>query len=522
MEVFALANEGLVVPKREELSGKLKEVQKRSSRKKWIIISSALLVLAVAAFFVSSKLKNRKGFKGKDRSIVILPFNNYTNSPEDSSFVNEITEEITTQLAKIADIKVIGRTSAVAFRNSKKPLDQIAEILGVSAYLEGSVGKEGNTVRITAQLIDANTQEHIWAERYDRELKDIFSMQSEVAQEIARQLHAKLTDTEKDRMNKKPTDNIEAFKFYSKGRLWADRRTPLGYDSAEANYNKALELDPNYALAYAGLADLYTVNLKGLSQIEAIPIAKDFAKKALLLDSTLSEALTTLGFIQSVFEYDWRGAKNTLKKAIDFNPNYSRAHLFYGNLLQYTSANPEQGINELKKALSLDPLSYNLNYVLGRNYYLAKKYDSSYKQLKKTLTLIPALNLAQGNLAFVLLAEKNYPEAFHAIEALDTTTVYKTLYYKPAVLSYAYAISGNKISAKAELEKGLAKCPDQSPYNVAKIYVAMNNYNDALNQLEKAYQVRDVWMYHLSVDPVFDPIRNEPRFKALLKKMNLE
>ena len=260
-------------------------------------------------------MKNKNGFKGKDRSVVILPFNNYTNSPEEASFIDGITEEITTQLAKIADIKVIGRTSAVFFKNSKKPLDQIAETLGVSAYLEGSVQKEGNTVRITAQLIDANTQEHIWADRYDRDLKDIFSMQSEVAQEIARQLHAKLTDAEKDRLNKKPTDNIEAFKFYSKGRLYADRRTPLGDDSAEANYNKALELDPNYALAYAGKADLYIVNLKGLSQLEAIPIAKDFAKKALLLDSTLSEALTTLGFTQSAFDYDWREIKKHAKKS---------------------------------------------------------------------------------------------------------------------------------------------------------------------------------------------------------------
>ena len=522
MEVFALANEGLTVPRKEELTGKLKEGKTKSARKKWIIAASAFIIVTLCAFFISKELKNKNGFKGKDRSVVILPFNNYTNSPEEASFIDGITEEITTQLAKIADIKVIGRTSAVFFKNSKKPLDQIAEILGVSAYLEGSVQKEGNTVRITAQLIDANTQEHIWADRYDRDLKDIFSMQSEVAQEIARQLHAKLTDTEKDRMNKKPTDNIEAFKFYSKGRLYADKRTPLGYDSAEANYNRALELDPNYALAYAGLADLYIVNLKGLSQLEAIPIAKDFASKALLLDSTLSEALTTLGFTQSAFDYDWKRSKNTLKKAIDYDPNYSRAHLFYGNLLQYTGEGIEQGINELKKALSLDPLSNNLNYVLGRNYYYAGKYDSSYEQLKKTLALFPAFHLAQGNLVFVLLAQKNYPEAFHAIEALDTTAVYKTLYYRSTILSYAYAVSGNKVSAKSELEKSLAKCPDQSLYNLAKVYVAMNNYNEALNKLEKAYEVRDVWMYNLNVDPVFDPIRNEPRFRALLKRMNLE
>ena len=522
MEVFALANDGLTVPRKEEMTGKLKEVKKKSARKKWIIASSALIVIAFSAFFLSEKLKNKNPFKGKDRSVVILPFDNYTNDPEQESFIDGITDEITTQLAKIADMKVIGRTSAVFFKNSKEPLDKIAATLGVAAYLEGSVQREGDTVRITAQLIDANTQEHIWAERYDRNLKDIFSMQSEVAQEIARQLHAKLTDAEKDRINKKPTDNIEAFKFYTKGRLFADRRTSAGFDSAEANYNKALELDPNYALAYSGLGDLYIVNLKGLTQMEAMPIAKDFATKAVSLDSTLGEAFTTLGMIQSAFDYDWKRSKTTLEKAIAYNPNYSRAHLFYGNLLQYTGENPAQGTMELKKALSLDPLSNNLNYVLGRNYYFARNYDSAYQQLKKTLALFPAFHLAKGNLVFVLLAQKNYPEAFHAIEAMDTTAVYKRLYNKATTLSYAYAVSGNKAGAKLELEKSMAKYPDQSPFNVAQVYVALGDYGKALDKLEQAYQTRDIWMYNLNVDPAFDPIRNEPRFKALLKKMNLE
>jgi len=177
---------------------------------------------------------------------------------------------------------------------------------------------------------------------------------------------------------------------------------------------------------------------------------------------------------------------------------------------------------ELKKALSLDPLSNNLNYVLGRNYYFARNYDSAYQQLKKTLALFPAFHLAKGNLVFVLLAQKNYPEAFHAIEAMDTTAVYKRLYNKATTLSYAYAVSGNKAGAKLELEKSMAKYPDQSPFNVAQVYVALGDYGKALDKLEQAYQTRDIWMYNLNVDPAFDPIRNEPRFKALLKKMNLE
>jgi len=522
VEVLALVMDGLQVPKREQMSGKLKEIEKKSPLKRWIVASLAIFIFAIVAFFVYSNLRNINTYNGRDRSIVVLPFDNYSNDSEQENFINGITEEITTQLSKIADIKVIGRNSSVLYKKNKTPLDQIGEKLGVAAYLEGSVQKVENKVRITAQLIDANTQKHIWAESYVRELKDIFSLQSEVAQQIAEQLHVKLTEEEKSRINKKPTDNFEAYKFYRKGRFFWDARTVASFDSAEVYYKKAIELDPEYALAYSGLADLYIYNPKGLSQLEAIPVAREYANKALLLDSTLSEALTTLGFIQSTFDYDWVKSKNTLRKAIDLNPNYPTAHLFYGNLLQYTGESTELGINEIKKALMLDPLSTNLNYVLGRNYYCAHKYDSSYGQLKKTLTLNPDFNLAKGNLAYTCLAKKNYSEAFEVIKQIDGTGTSKTAYYQGPTLSYAYAVSGDKTRARTELEKTIAKYPDQTPYHMAGVYILLNNYNEAFIKLEKAYEMRDLFMYILKVDPTFDPVRNEPRFKALLKMMNLD
>jgi tetratricopeptide (TPR) repeat protein len=347
-------------------------------------------------------------------------------------------------------------------------------------------------------------------------------MQSDVAQQIALQLHARLTVDEKAKMNKNPTDNIEAYKYYRRGRSLWDKRTVESFDAAEVNYKRAIDLDPDYALAYSGLADLFIYNLKGLSQLEAVPIGRDYALKALSLDSTLSEALTTLGFIQSAFDYDWGKSEITLKKAISLNPNYPTAHLFYGNLLQYTGKNTEQGINEIKKALSLDPLSSNLNYVLGRNYYYAKKYDSSYAQLTKALTLNPHFNLARGNLAYVLLAKKNYSEAFKVISELDTTQMAKILYCPRTILSYTYAISGDKNRAKAELEKSIKESPNQPSFFIAQVYIALNDYNNALSKLEQAYKMRELWMYGLPADPTFDPIRNERRFKALMKKMRLD
>jgi TolB-like protein/Tfp pilus assembly protein PilF len=522
IEIFALANDGLIVPKKKEMSGKLKEMKKKSLKKKWTVVSAAIIAFAIATFFIVNNLKIKKGFTGNDKSVVVLPFDNYTNDPEQESFINGVTEEITTQLAKIADIKVIGRTSAMLYKKSNEPLDQIAKVLGVSAYLEGSVSKVGNTVRITAQLIDANTQNHIWAEHYDRDLKNIFFMQSEVAQQIALQLHARLTEEEKRRINKNPTDNVEAYKYYRKGRSFWDKRTIESFDSAEVNYKRAIDLDPDYALAYSGLADLYIYNLKRLSQLEAVPIARDYATKALSLDSTLSEPLTTLGFIQSAFDYDWAKSKSTLKKAIALNPNYPTAHLFYGNLLQYTGENTEEGIKEIKKALALDPLSSNLNYVLGRNYYYANKNDTAYLQLKKTLALNPNFNLAKGNLAYVFLARKKYSEAFKVINQLDTSETSKILYCPRTVLSYAYAISGDKVRAKAELRKSMIETPEQPSFFIAEVYISLNDYNNALNRLEQAYNMRELWMYTLKADPTFDPIRNEPRFKVLMKKMRLD
>jgi adenylate cyclase len=522
MEVFALANDGLTVPQKKDITGKLKENAKQPSTKIWIAIFSTLLILAAAVLFITHYAKGKNGYTGADKSVVVLPFENYTNDPEQEALINGITEEITTQLSKISDIKVIGRTSAVLYKKSKRSLDQIAEVLGVSAYLEGSVQKTGDRVRITAQLIDAHTQEHIWADHYDRDLKDIFTMQSDVAQQIAGQLHAKLTDEEKERLYKIPTSNVEAYQFYRKGRSFWDKRNKINFDSAEANYKRAIDLDPDYALAYSGLADLYIYNEKGLSQQEAIPICRDYVNKALSLDSTLSEALTTLGFIQSAFDYDWISAKKTLERALALNSNYPTAHLFYGNLLQYTGKNTEGGIREIKKALALDPLSVNLNYVLGRNYYYARQYDSSYEQLKKTLALNPDFSLAKGNLAYVLLALKRYPEALAVIGQLDSNATSMIRYYPATIRSYAYAASGNKELARADLEQSLQETPEQSPFFLAQVNIILSNNTEALSQLERAYNVRDLWMYIIKVDPTFDPIRNEPRFKALMKKMRLD
>ena len=521
MEIFALVNEGLKVPKREEMSGKLKEMEKKSTRKK-IFAAIAIFLLLAAGFFIYKNLTQPTGFTG-EKTIAVLPFEN-TGADNSEEYISDgITQDIISNLSKISSLqKVIGWFSVRAFKKTTKTLNEIAKELGVAAIISGSIQKNADKMHVIAELTEVNTKKLLW--NYDSvySSKDLLTIQSTIAAEIVSAMKASLTAEEKKNLTKHYTDNIEAYKFYRKGRIFWDQRTKESFDSSQIYYNKAIELDPDYALAYSGLADLYIYNQKGLLQTEAIPFARNYALKALLLDSTLSEALTTIGFIQSAFDYDWVKSKNTLQKAITLNPNYPTAHLFYGNLLQYTGESTEQGISEIKKALSLDPLSRNLNYVLGRNYYYAHKYDSAFEQLKKTIALDQNFNLAKGNLAYVLLEKKNYPAAFDIILQLKENGISKIDYYKGITLSYAYAASGDKVRAKEELEKTLVEYPDQSPFNIARVYIALRDYEKAITSLEKAYEQRDLWMYALKADPTFNPIRNELRFKALMKRMNLE
>jgi len=522
MEIFALSNKGLVVPKKEELTGKLKEIEKRSFRKK-LIIAMIAVILLVVSFLIYKNFSTTESVSATEKSIAVLPFENAGVSDSEIYLSDGISQDIINNLSKLSSLqKVIAWYSVKSFKKTTKSVKQIGDELGVKVILTGTFQRHADKIQVTAELIDVSTNKILWGNSYDYALEDVLSIQSEVAQNIAAALKTKLTPEEKREISKHYTDNVEAYKFYRRGRYFLDARTVEGFDSAELNYKKAIKLDPDYALAYSGLADLYIYNPRGLTQREAIPIASDYANKALLLDSTLGEALTTLGFIQSTFDYDWAKSKVTLEKAIAYNPNYPDAHKFYGNLLQYTGESVEQGINEIKKGLALDPLSVNLNYVLGRNYYLAKKYDSAYGQLKKTLVIGPNFNLAKGNLAYTLLAKKNYSEAFEVIKQIDRTGTSKTNYYQGATLSYAYAVSGDKARARAELEKTITEFPDQTPYHLAGIYVLLNDYDEAFSNLEKAYEMRDLFMYLLKVDPTFDSIRNEPRFIALMKKMHLE
>lgn len=516
MEIFALSNDGLVVPKRNQLEGKLK--RKNNFKRNLLIATAVALVLVFGGIFYYQFTKS-KTFDEKEKSIAILPFE-VTGNNEDN-LASGLVEDILIHLSKIKEFdKVISNKSSSQFRNTKKDIKEIGEELGVVFLVTGTIQQSGGKIRVSAQLIDSRNGETIWADEFTKQNVEIFDLQTELAMKIVSALKTNITSEEKIELSKKSTDNVEAYRFYRKGRVFWDQRSKESYDSAELYYKKAIDLDPNYALAYSGIADCYTFNQKGLSQPEAIPIARYYAKKALSIDSTLVEARTTIAFIQSHYDYDWNGAITLFKKIMNDNPNYSIAHLYYGNVLLYIGK-IDAGLNETKRAISLDPLSAANNYVLGRNYAFGRRYDSAISQLQKNLTLNPNFKYSYVPLGQAYVQKKFYSKAIEAFSNLSKGSFDQGLNGLD-FLSYAYASAGDNANAKATFEKVSQQDRLNAPYYTAYVYISLSDYNSALSILEYAYQVHTIALTFIKIDPVFEPIRNEPRFKALVKKMNFD
>ena len=491
-------------------------------KRKILAITSLCLLLAALTFYIVYYFFIYR----PDKSIAVIPFTDLSQEHDQEYFCDGMTEEILNHLSKIRDLRVISRTSCMKYKGAKISVNEIARELGVTNILEGSIRRSGDQVRVTVQLIDASSDEHLWSEDYDfLELKDIFSVQTDVSTRVAGVLKAKLTTQEKGTLSKTNTENPEAYKLYLKGRFYWAKRTPQSYDSAEQYYKRAITLDPEYALAYSGLADCYTLGLQGMTMVEEIPIAKAYLTKAISLDSNLSEALTTMGFIQSHFDYDWASAKSTLQKAILLNPNYPIAHLYYGNIFIFTG-DIEQGLIEVKKAVDLDPLSSSVNWALGSRYYLTNKTDLAITQFQKTLTLDPENNAAKLWLGLSFLRKGFYDQAIDTFGKLPRNTLQQLDNYK-ILISLVHAQNGESARAKSELNEiskgeGIQSNDISRLFFLTLLYISLENYDAALTQLERAYEIRSLNIIGLKIDPIFDPIRNQPRFKALLKKMNFE
>jgi adenylate cyclase len=455
------------------------------------------------------------------KSIAVLPFDNLSHDPENAYFAEGVQDEILTRLAKVADLKVISRTSTQHFKSTPDNLPQIAKQLGVANILEGSVQKASDQVRVNVQLINAMTDAHLWGDTYDRKLTDIFAVESEIAKTIAETLQAKLSGSEKKAMSKKPTANPEAYELYLKGRFFWNKRTGADLRKSIEYFNQAIAKDPNFALAYVGLADSYLLlqPYGAASPSESFPQAGAAARKALELDDTLAEAHTSLGQFLLFYDLDFAGSTREFERALALDPNYATAHHWDGGGPLLALGQFDRASTEGKRAVELDPLSLICNADLSWVYFDARRYDEAEAQARKTLEMDSRFYLAHYYLGKVLQFKGQLTEAIaeykKAAELDDDPFVL-------GLLAQAYAKLGQRDEALKMLGQlqQLATRRYVTSYSFALVHIALGEKDKAIDWLERAYRDRagpDIAL--IKVDPFLDDLRGDPRFEALVQKV---
>jgi len=468
-------------------------------------------------------VKEQPSAKRRQPSIAVLPFTNLSADPEQEYFCDGMAEEIINALTHIEGLRVVARTSAFAFKNKHEDIRDIGRKLNVETLLEGSVRKAGSRLRITAQLVNVTDGYHLWSERYDREMEDVFAIQDEISLAIVDRLKVNLLGEEKAALVKRYTDNLEAYNLYLKGRYFWNRRSEGGLQRGIEFFQQAIEKDPSYALPYTGIADCY--NILGwygyISPKKAFPKAKEAAEKSLKMDDTLAEAHTSLAAVREFYDWDWLAAEREYKRAIDCNASYASIHHRYAEYLSYMGRH-EESIAEIKRAQELDPLSLVINAVVGEVYYYARQYDQAIEASQRTIEMDPSFVVAHFFLAFAYAQKAMYDEAIaEARKAIELSGEGIPVFV--ALLGTIYSYSGKRDQAEKVLHqlRELSKQRYVSPFYIALIYLGIGQKNQAFEWLEKAFDEHDHAMETLKVDPMLDSIRSDPRFKALLKKMGL-
>jgi TolB-like protein/Flp pilus assembly protein TadD len=456
------------------------------------------------------------------RSLAVLPLENLSADASQNYFADGMTDELITDLAQISALRVISRTSVMVYKGARKPLPQIARELNVDAVVEGTVLRSGDQVRITAQLIEASTDKHLWSQSYEGELRDSLALQNTVARAIAEQIRINLTPQEQAALKNVKVVNPQAYESYLKGRYFWNKRTSDGLKVALAYFNQAIEEDPKYAEAYSGLADTYALlgdwQYAVMTPKEAFPKAKAAAIKALELDNALGEAHNSLAFVLDGFDWDFDSAGKEFRRAIELNPGYATAHHWYAWHLSLLGRYDE-AIGEMRKAENLDPLSLIINADLAELLVLAHSYDESIQQSRKTIEMDPNFALAHNQLAQAYLQKHMYAEAVAELQkAVQLSGGSPTCI---ANLARAYVLSGKRSEA-LELLSELKKRSNPGYSNaseIAIIYASLGDTAQAMNWLEKGYEER--FNPGVLLRPGFDPLRSDSRFKNLVHRIGL-
>ena len=482
-----------------------------------VLIFAALSVLAIGAAIYFTR-------EGRTiNSVAVLPLVNVGADPNMEYLADGITESLINSLSRLPELKVMSRSSVFRYKGQETDPMAVGRELGVQAVLTGRLVQRGENLSISLELVDARDNSHIWGEQYNPKLSEIISVQGDMAKAVSKNLRgSSLTGEEKKRLTKSYTDNIEAYQLYLKGRYAWNKRTEDELKKGAEYFQQAIDLDPGYALAYAGLADSYNMlaDYSVLPPKEAFPRAEAAASKALEMDDTLAEAHTSLAFAKMAFDGDWAGAEREFQRAIELNPSYATAHQWYASYL-VMMRRFEESIAEIKRAQALDPLSRIINSNLGLHYYYARQYDQAIDQLRKTINLNPDFGLAYFYMGRALLQKGMHREAIAELQKArelsgeDPETI--------AELGYAYAVAGRRAEAQGVLNDltELSKRRFVLPYFFASIHTGLGDKDQAFAYLEKAYDVSHPGLALVNVDPKFDSLRSDPRFPELVRRIGL-
>ena len=486
----------------------------------FMLASAAVVALAVVAFRYFDWI--RWFPRPPVHSIAVLPLKNLSGNPADEYFADGMTDELITNLAKISALRVTSYTSVSKYKTTSKPLPQVAQELQVDGIIEGSVLRSGDQVRITAQLIYAPRDQHLWAEEYQRYVRDVLYLQREVARDIAEQVRVTLTPNEQKRLATAGAVDPVAYESYLRGRSFWNQRSEASLLKAIDQFNKAIEADPGYAPAYSGLADCYTTlgYLSYLDPLDAFPRARDAATKALELDPSLAEAHTSLAYFNLYHAWNWAEAENEFKKAIELNPNYATAHDWYSYYLM-AMGRFDDAWKEVNRAHELDPLSVTISTDIGFNYYYRRSYDEAINQLRATLSVSPKFPLAHLWLGRAYQQKKMYSEAIDEFNKTDAALPGWVVTI--AGMGHAYGEWGHQAEAKQVLVRlnEMAREKYVTPYGVALVYAGLGDKDQAFAWLNKAVAGRSHWLVWLNRDPRWDRIRSDPRFDDLQKRVGL-
>src|SRR5258706_8665487 len=493
-----------------------RELSKPKGRTAIIAIAAVVAVALIAGLY---KYSPRGKNTAQIESIAVMPFLNESGNPELEYLSDGMTETLISSLSQLPNLNVKARSSVFRYKGKDTNPQTLGKELNVQAILNGRVVQRGDQLTLSLELIDAQTENVIWSDKYDRRQTDLVSLQSEIARDVSSKLKTKLSGADEQKLAKTSTTNPEAYKGYLQGRFYWNKREEKDFRKAVEYLNQAIALDPNYALAYAGLADTYALlsTFGFMPQTEGVPKAREFARQAASLDDGLAEPHTTLGYLSLTYDYDFAASEREFRRAIELNPNYATAHQWFGEML-LNAGRFDEAAAEYRRALELEPLSLPINGDWGRFVYMSRRYDESMAQHKKTIDLDPGFARAHRTLAEVYRVKGDYANAveerakfFDLIGQPQNAALIRATFAKEGWLGFLRLVTAENSPLR----------DSNNNWVVAKPYLDLGQKDKAFAELNKAYEMRLSSLCWLKVEPQMDPLRSDPRYQQLLHKMNV-